>query len=1343
MKKFFLILIVLISIGRLSAQAPEGINYQAVARDLTGAEMPNTAVAVQVQILNSSLVVIYQEDHSTNTNAFGLFNLVIGQGSNPTSTFSAINWAASPLYLKIFVDANGSGLVDMGYTQLWSVPYALYAKQSANGPQGLPGISCWDADGDGVNDPAEDVNGDNFWNAADCQGDSGLTGPTGPSGIQGIQGVAGPTGPQGSGIDSIINNSDGTLTIYYNSSSTITDTLTGPAGPQGPIGDGIVSIIDNGDGTLTINYGASGTIITGSLMGPPGPIGLTGPSGAQGPSGPVGPTGDGINTIVDNGNGTFTINYGSGNTFLTSDFTGPTGPAGSVGATGAVGPTGAQGPAGAIGAPGSVGPTGPTGPSGLTGGTGAVGPTGNNGATGPSGLTGSTGAAGAMGSTGPTGLTGTTGSIGPTGLTGLTGASGPTGNTGATGSIGSTGPAGPTGVTGAVGDRYATTSANTLTIACSGTINFFVATGLAYSAGQSVIIANSVTNLMIGTVVSYTSGTGAISVNLGAGCTGSGTFSSWSVNLNGAPGPAGATGPTGASVTGPTGPTGSTGTVGSTGSAGATGATGLAGATGATGSSGAMGPSGATGATGVAGASGPSGANGATGLAGATGSAGPTGATGATGPLVAGIYGQTLYNNGGSWIATSTIYNDVTNSRVGIGTTPSYPLHVSSSEQVIGYVSGGDVNYAGFYLNATNAGATAIYGYNRLFTLRAYTGLNASDDWLLSVGTYGSVLYGKSSNGFVGVNNNGPTEQLHVLGTAATMHRVMMENSSTSGAAGVVSKGPTGPLDVFEMTHYGTGYGGTTAGGIALANLSLLQAGSSAGAMMIQTVSTNPIYFATANALQMTLTTGGDLGIGLTTPSQRVHIKEDADTQVGLVIENDHTGTSSGERIYFDNEEGSLAGIATADASSTSPGAMTFFNNRNLGHLRFTTAGIVRMYVATSGFVGIGTSFLTPAGMLHVRGAEWSSSPVIVEATTIGNVGPSIRFSGASHIYDIIGATSTGASTGADYFAVWDNTAGAYRFVINGNGTVGIGMTVPQAGVKLDVYESTLAYCAYFRNIVAGGYGLFSDADANSGSGYGVRAVGGYMGGYLDANAPSYTGTIYGAYAYAHGTGGSGTRYGIYGFATGGTTNYGGYFNGNVNVTGVLTKGSGTFRIDHPQDPENKYLVHSFVESPDMMNVYNGNIVTDSTGTAIVMLPSYFEAENVDFKYQLTVIGQFAQAIVGEEIQNNQFVIKTDKPGVKVSWQVTGVRNDKFAQAHPVIPEEEKPAEDKGKYLHPELYGLPASEGINPPPTVEAPDAGNGSVEGEQKQQAQPAQNNPAPVQLAPVQQKEVVQPKK
>lgn len=164
---------------------------------------------------------------------------------------------------------------------------------------------------------------------------------------------------------------------------------------------------------------------------------------------------------------------------------------------------------------------------------------------------------------------------------------------------------------------------------------------------------------------------------------------------------------------------------------------------------------------------------------------------------------------------------------------------------------------------------------------------------------------------------------------------------------------------------------------------------------------------------------------------------------------------------------------------------------------------------------------------------------------------------------------------------------------------------------------------------------------------------------------------------------------------TGAAGTFAGYFDGDVNITGTLSKAGGTFKIDHPQDPANKYLIHSFVESPDMMNIYNGNITTDANGNATVSLPSYFMAENKDFRYQLTVIGSFAQAMISEEVKDNQFVIKTNQPNVKVSWQVTGIRNDAWANANRIQPEVEKQGIEKGKYIHPELFGQPKTMGIS------------------------------------------------
>ena len=132
--------------------------------------------------------------------------------------------------------------------------------------------------------------------------------------------------------------------------------------------------------------------------------------------------------------------------------------------------------------------------------------------------------------------------------------------------------------------------------------------------------------------------------------------------------------------------------------------------------------------------------------------------------------------------------------------------------------------------------------------------------------------------------------------------------------------------------------------------------------------------------------------------------------------------------------------------------------------------------------------------------------------------------------------------------------------------------------------------------------------------------------------------------------------------------------NGNISIPGALSKGSGTFKIDHPLDPANKYLSHSFVESPDMLNVYNGSAVLDGEGKAVIQLPAYFETLNRDFSYQLEGVGEYAPLYIEREIKDNNFTIVGGRPGMKVSWQVVGIRQDPYATAHPVIVEQGKPA---------------------------------------------------------------------
>jgi|GEM_PF-635851 len=168
---------------------------------------------------------------------------------------------------------------------------------------------------------------------------------------------------------------------------------------------------------------------------------------------------------------------------------------------------------------------------------------------------------------------------------------------------------------------------------------------------------------------------------------------------------------------------------------------------------------------------------------------------------------------------------------------------------------------------------------------------------------------------------------------------------------------------------------------------------------------------------------------------------------------------------------------------------------------------------------------------------------------------------------------------------------------------------------------------------------------------------------------------------------------GVWGYSTSG---WAGDFSGNVNISGSLSKAGGSFKIDHPLDPANKYLSHSFVESPDMKNVYDGVTTLDDMGEAVVELPEWFEALNENFRYQLTPIGGPAPNLyIARKIAQNRFKIAGGTPGLEVSWQVTGTRHDAWANAHRIPVESEKSATEKGHYLHPDLYGASEEKGMS------------------------------------------------
>src|SRR5271157_4626983 len=297
-----------------------------------------------------------------------------------------------------------------------------------------------------------------------------------------------------------------------------------------------------------------------------------------------------------------------------------------------------------------------------------------------------------------------------------------------------------------------------------------------------------------------------------------------------------------------------------------------------------------------------------------------------------------------------------------------------------------------------------------------------------------------------------------------------------------------------------------------------------------------------------------------------------------------------------------------------------------------------------------------------------------MSGTNSGTPTPGYQF-GGSGSGEAIASDRTGSANrfGIDFYTNFTPR----RSILN-DGQVGIGIQTPS--YQMDVIAKSNGYSA-IRGAGApapsgsggsgssGVFGFGGNGDLTSGSSTGGNGIEGF--GANGSNNDGIGGVFVGGNHSSVGTGilvepGSGAA---------------GIFDGDVFVNGDLEKLSGSFKIDHPLDPANKYLYHSFVESPDMMNIYNGNVVTDANGDAIVPLPEWFETLNRDFRYQLTVIGQFAQAIVTAEVAKHEFGTKTDKPGVKVSWQVTGIRQDPWANAHRIPVEEQKDARDRGHYI--------------------------------------------------------------
>jgi carboxypeptidase T len=539
--------------------------------------------------------------------------------------------------------------------------------------------------------------------------------------------------------------------------------------------------------------------------------------------------------------------------------------------------------------------------------------------------------------------------------------------------------------------------------------------------------------------------------------------------------------------------------------------------------------------------------------------------------------------------------------------------------------------------------------------------LGTTDLQPLSLGTNRKVRLRIAADGAIGIGTNNPTNSLEIK-SSAQYAGVKVSNATKDVAilCGASSTNDDGSLNLYsggvkkvQLVSNGGSFLNAGNVGIGTSNpTNKLEIKSSAQytgvtvsnatkdvAILCGASPTNDdgslnLYSGGVKKVQLVSNGGsflnaGNVGIGTSNPLAKFEIKTASQYQ-GLLLSNATQNVAILCGASPTNDEGSLhlysAGLKKVQLLSNGD---SFFNGGN---------------------IAIGTSAAS-SSKVAVLGTSQDVAALRAENTGGGGAIAALANSGVSGPASVEGI-ALGAAAGVRGHA--SQTMVSSVGVV---GTAGYNPVVPAVALQ-------------------GGVGVLGFAFAGSGVigiAGGLAVVGNGVEGYV---------TNQGAGVW--GSAGSTTGAGVYGqnFAGGNA----GRFLGSVAVNGKAISSGKAFRIDHPLQPSEKYLSHSSVECPDMMNVYNGNIVTDASGEAVVELPSYFEALNRDFKYQLTVIGEFAQVSVAREIEGHQFGIRTDRGNVKVSWQVTGVRQDPYAEANRILVEEEKSETERGRYLHPELF---------------------------------------------------------
>jgi hypothetical protein len=541
-----------------------------------------------------------------------------------------------------------------------------------------------------------------------------------------------------------------------------------------------------------------------------------------------------------------------------------------------------------------------------------------------------------------------------------------------------------------------------------------------------------------------------------------------------------------------------------------------------------------------------------------------------------------------------------------------------------------------------------------------------------------SKIY-QANGGFVGINTNTPLLQLDVNGNSIFRGSFQMApqgtatasagqpshsfqwqgsvfNSSTHAAVNQAfgfrtvpatnnTSTPTTKLDLF----YGPGGGTLNDTGLSISNTGVVTFVPS------QTFASSSGTFGTVNLVpsggyQPALSIEGYPFLGSYGTGDSTYVGADAG---GAFAET--SAATANTAVGFDALFSDTSGQSN---SALGYQAMEF----NLGGSYNTGLGFWALQSNTTGTynTGVGYGALTQNNGIENTGIGSYAG----NAITTGSYNTFLGYMANAASGTLTNATAIGANaTVAESNAIVLGGGGAYSV------QVGIGTQTP--AFQLELIDT---------NVGNGPLGAFTSIAGRS-------AISG------NSTATSGTGSN-GGYFYSASPNGSG----VVGINTVG--GYAGYFNGNVAVTGTLTKGGGSFKIDDPIDPAGKYLSHSFVESPDMKNIYDGIVTLDAHGRATVTMPDWFSALNRDFRYQLTAIGAPGPKLyISEEMHGNSFQIAGGKKGMRVSWEVTGIRQDAWANAHRIPTEEAKPAAEQGRYLHPELYGAGPDKSVATAPT--------------------------------------------